>query len=213
MIPVVAPARAAIPSDTAWLEGKLTDLRHLVQAACSRPQSRLGMDFYREHVLVVERFARSLAPLLGARLDIVLPAAVVHDIAAIEDFTRVAEHHILGAQRAETILRDLGFADEQIAAASACVLRHVQPVAPGDGTVEEVCLSNADSLAQMANPSYWLHYAEKVRALDFPAGRDWYLAMVKDRYPKLHPAASDLARPHFLRAVGACQDDQLRSLP
>jgi len=207
MIPAVDLSHSIIPFDRAWLESKLSELRHLVQSVCSGPESQLGMDFYREHVLVVERFVHRLAPLLGARLDIVLPAALLHDISAIEDFTRVAEHHALGAELTAAILRDLGFADDQIVAASSCVRRHVQPVPQHEGTPEEVCLSNADALAQMANPSYWLHYACKVRGLEFPAGRDWYLSMVTDRWPKLHPAASQLARPHFLRATGACQAD------
>jgi len=186
----------------------LTNLYATVEAICARPESRLGPTFYREHVLVVERFARLLAPLLGANLDIVLPAALLHDIAAIEDFSRVAEHHELGAVRAISLLREQGLPEEHIAAVSACIRRHVVPVAQGEGTAEEMCLSNADALAQMANPSYWLHYAHRARGLEFPAGRDWYLALVKDRWPRLHPAVRDLARPHYLRAVGACVDDR-----
>ena len=186
----------------------ISNLHSLVESACARPESRLGLDFYREHILVVERFACRLAPILGARLDIVLPAALLHDLAAIEDFSRVAEHHELGAARATSILRELGLPEDHVLAASACVRRHVLPIAQGEGTAEEVCLSNADALAQMANPSYFLHYAREARALHFPAGRDWYLALVKHRWPRLHPAVADLARPHYLRALGACVDDR-----
>jgi hypothetical protein len=39
----------------------------------------------------------------------VVGPALLHDLAAIEDFSRVAEHHELGAPRATTILRELGF--------------------------------------------------------------------------------------------------------
>ncbi len=185
----------------------ISHLHSVIEKACARPETRLGLDFYREHVLVVERFVCRLAPILGASLDIVLPAALLHDIAAVEDFSRVADHHELGAVRAMSILRDQGLAEDRVTAVGACIRRHVLPVAQGEGTAEEVCLSNADALAQMANPSYWLHYAHWARALEFPAGRDWYLSLVKDRWPRLHPAALDLGRPHYLRAVGACSDD------
>jgi hypothetical protein len=107
-----------------------------------------------------------------------------------------------------SILREHGLPEDAIAAVSSCIRRHVMPVAQGEGTAEEVCLSNADALAQMANPAYWLHYAQQVRALEFPTGRDWYLSLVKARWPRLHPAVRDLARPHYVRAVGACLDDR-----
>jgi uncharacterized protein len=198
---------AALPG-TGDLEGSLSRLRAIVEAACKQPGSRLSLSFYQEHVLVVERFVRRLSPLLGARLEVVLPAALLHDIAAIEDFSRVSLHHELGAERATTILRESGFPDRQTSAVAACIRRHVLPVIEGEGTPEEVCLSNADALAQMSTPSYWFHYAHSVRALEFPAGRDWYLAMVKERWPRLHRSVRDLARPHYRRALGACLRDQ-----
>jgi len=203
----IASTPPATPLDTNGLENALSHLRAIVEAACELPGSRLNSGFYREHVLVVERLVRRLAPLLGARLDVVLPAALLHDIAAIEDFSRVSLHHELGAERARTILSEAGFPDWQTGAVAACIRRHVLPVAEGAGTPEEVCLSNADAVAQMTTPSYWLHYAHSVRALEFPAGRDWYLALVKERWPRLHRSLREIARPHYRRALGACLGD------
>jgi len=99
---------APLPEGSPELEAILPTLRGLVETACRHPGSRMGHDFFREHVLVVEAFSRRLAPLFGANLDIVLPAAILHDIAAIEDFSRVAEHHTLGALRTAEMLREHG---------------------------------------------------------------------------------------------------------
>ena len=193
------------------VDGFLPSLRPLVEAASRAPECRLAPGFFREHVLVVERFARRLAPLFGADLAVVVPAAILHDIAALEDFSRVAEHHELGAVRAAGILRAHGLDEGRIGRVASCIRAHVRPVPP-DGRAEEACLSHADALAQMANPSYWLDYARTTRGLAFPGGRDWYAGMVADRWEALSENVKDVARPHYLRAVGACMDD-LGELP
>lgn len=189
----------------------LPALRSLVEAASRAPECRLAPGFFREHVLVVERFVRRLAPLFGADPAVVVPAAILHDIAATEDFTRVAEHHELGAERAAGILRAHGLDEGRIGRIASCIRAHVRPVAISCGP-EEACLSHADALAQMANPSYWLDYARVTRSLAFPHGRDWYAGMVGDRWEALSEDVRDMARPHYMRAVGACMDD-LGELP
>ncbi len=178
--------------------------RQLVETACLR--SIMGGDFFSEHVLMVERFVRRLARGLGAHLDVVVAAAVLHDLAAIEDFSRVSEHHSLGAARAREILAGVSCVD--VDAVAACIVRHTTPVRQGDGSADEVCLSNADALAQLANPAYWLHYAHKVRGLPFHAARDWYRSLVESRWDLLDESARELGRPLVARARGACQTDE-----
>lgn len=188
------------------VDGFLPSLRLLVEAASRAPACRLAPGFFREHVQVVERFVRRLAPRFGADLAVVVPAAILHDIAALEDFSRVAEHHEQGAVRAAVILRAHGLDEERIGRIASCIRAHVRPVPPEDGA-EEACLSHADALAQMSNPSYWLDYARTTRGLAFPDGRDWYAGMVGDRWEVLSENVKEVARPHYLRAVGACIDD------
>lgn len=191
------------------IEAVLPDLRALVETACLHPECRVGASFFREHVLVVERFVRRLAPLFGADASVVVPAAILHDIAAIRDFARVAEHHELGAEMADGILAGHGFDAEFRGRVASCIRAHVRPVASG---AEEACLSHADALAQMANPSYWISYAREARGLGFPQGRDWYAALVEDRWVALSETVKEVARPHRQRAAGACADD-LREEP
>lgn len=187
----------------------LPALRDRVECLGARPGSRIGPLFFAEHVLVVERFVRRLAPLFGADIDVVVPAAILHDVAAMEDFSRVGEHHVLGAERAGEILRSHGFDAVRIARIQACIRRHVRPVSPDEGTPEEACLSHADAMAQMANPSYWLHYGREVRGMDFGNSRRWYLDHVLDRWSSMSESVKEIASPHCERAIGACLDDRL----
>jgi hypothetical protein len=165
----------------------------------------MGAEFPTEHVASVESFVRRLAPLLDANLDVVLPAAILHDVSAIEDFANLSRHHELGARRAVSLLRDAGFPAELLPAVAECILRHPQPVPRSEGCPDVVCLSHADAFAQLANPSYWLYYAHVVRGFPFTEARAWYLSLVQDRWQRLDPALKEMARPHYLRALGACK--------
>lgn len=192
---------------------RLAALRHQVRDLCLAPGNRMGADFFREHVELVEYFALCVAPIFQADLAVVLPAAILHDIAAIEDFSQVAEHHLRGARRAAGTLADFGFPSGTVQAASRCIELHLVPVDPGAHGPEAACLSHADALAQMANPAFWLHYAGKVRGLDFAQGRDWYRALLDDRFSRMTDSVKPIATPFFERARGACRDayEHLRS--
>lgn len=203
-VPAVPSGNASLPEGSPGLEVLLPALRGLVEATCRDPGSRMGNDFFRQHVLVVEGFCRQLAPLFGADLDIVLPAAILHDIAAIEDFSRVAEHHTLGAVRIAEILREHGFGAERIGRIAACAQLHLVPVPPEEHGPEAACLSHADALSQMARPAYWLHYAGKVRGLGFEEGREWYRSLVEDRFSRLTDSVMPLATALRCKALEAC---------
>ncbi|MBN1347109.1 MAG: hypothetical protein JXQ73_30740 [Phycisphaerae bacterium] len=62
---------------------------------------------------------------------------------------------------------------------------HSSPVPLGGGTPEAVCLSNADAMAQITQPAYWLYYAFVVRRWDFEAGTQWYRQRVEDHWDRL----------------------------
>ena len=181
-------------------------LRDLVRDLCGNPANRMGTAFFREHVELVEAFGRRLAPLFGAHLEVVVPAAILHDIDAIEDFSRVAEHHLRGARRAVGILADLGYPTATCDAVARCIEAHLVPVPPTSHGPEAACLSHADALAQMANPAFWIHYAGAVRSLDFAAGRDWYRTILDDRWNRMTDSVKPIARPFLERAREACRD-------
>ena len=193
------------PRGTSLPDG-LDGLRRRIRDLCLAPENRMGPDFYEEHVELVERYARRIAPLLGADLDVVVPAAILHDVAAIEDFSRVSEHHELGAVRAREILLEEGFAEPLALRVSECCRHHVFPVDPALHGPDAACLSHADALAQMANPPFWIHYAGKVRGLDFRAGIDWYRALLHDRTERMTESVKPVARPLLERGLDICRD-------
>lgn len=202
---LVPPISASASPD---LEARLPALRALMEERCGRPESRPGPGFFSQHVLVVEAWCRRLAPLFGADLDVVLPAALLHDIAAVEDFSRVAEHHVLGALRAGEVLRAHGFPTDLATKACACMELHVLPLDPGAHGAEAACLSHADALAQLERPLFWLDYAGRARSLDPEAARAWYAALVEDRAGRLSAPVAEIAAPLVARALKSVHPEE-----
>jgi len=171
--------------------------RELIQQKCNEPANRFGPAFYERHILLVERFALQLAASLGADRDILLAAVYLHDLAAVLDFSCLAAHAERGAELAGEILERDGNGRDWIEAVQAAIRTHSAPLGLGEGTPEQICLSNADGLAQLADPVYWLYYIFSVRGFDHASGRKWYSERVNSVWGKLVPQARELAVPYY----------------
>ncbi len=86
----------------------------------------------------------------------------------------VPTHHLDSARISRDLLRERGWPAHIVDAACRCIASHSAPVAPGDGSVEEVCVSNADVMAQLARPAYWFFYLHRVRGFDHDEGLAWW---------------------------------------
>jgi uncharacterized protein len=177
----------------------------LVRAGCAGEANRFGPAFLEEHVLEVVARCRALAPRLGADPEVVELAAWLHDLAAIRDLSCVPTHHLEGARLARALLVERGAPAALADAVARTCAAHTSPVAPGQGTAEEVCLSNADVLAQLARPAYWFFYLHRVRGLGQADALAWWRGRLRAA-EALSPEARALGaadRAALLRLLGA----------
>jgi hypothetical protein len=70
-------------------------------------------------------------------------------------------------------------------------------VAPGQGTVEEVCISNADAASQIMMMGYWLHYAFVVKHMDYKAGLKWYMDKIDSHWNGMVEEAKAIAEEAY----------------
>ena len=78
-------------------------------------------------------------------------------------------------------------------------------MAPGQGTPEQVCLSNADVLSHLARPAYWTHYLYGVRGMEYEQGLAWLRGRAGPAFEALTPEARALGaadREALLRVIG-----------
>ncbi len=175
----------------------LDQIRGEVWMACQQAGNVLTPGFYDAHLALVARYGLELADTLGADREIVELAAWLHDISAVLDFTTLPEHAEASARRAATMLADHGYPDARVAAVADAVRRHTRPLQLAEGTPEEVALSNADAMAQIAAPEYWLYFAFRIRNLGYAEGRAWYEAMMRRNWEAIVPQARAILEPRY----------------
>ncbi len=178
----------------------LEQIRSLMKDICSRGAGPFDTAFYEKHICVMAQIADTLAQTFHADREIVGLAAYLHDISAIEDYASVAKHHILGGERAEEILSSLEYPAGRIAAVRQCILTHSSPLAPGQGTLEEVSISNADAASQIMMPGYWLHYAFTAKRLGYEKGLSWYVNGMDSHWNTMAEEAKAIAAEAYQAA-------------
>ncbi len=171
-----------------------------VREECLAPANRFGAAFFAEHLQLATRLALELAPRLGADPLVLSLAGPLHDLAAVRDLSTLPDHARRSAELARAILAAEGVAPALVEAVVRCVETHSAPVAPGQGTPEQVCLSNADVLSHLARPMYWAYYLYRVRGLEYAQGLAWLRARMGPAFEALTPEA---------RALGAADREAL----
>lgn len=178
----------------------LEQIQSLIKDVCSRGAGPFDTAFYEKHICVMAQIADTLAQAFHADRETVGLASYLHDISAIEDYGSVAKHHILGGERAGEILSSLGYPAGRIAAVRQCILTHSSPLAPGQGTWEEVCISNADAASQIMMPGYWLHYAFTAKRLNYENGLAWYTKAIDSHWHSMVEEAKAIAAEAYQAA-------------
>ncbi|WP_102399124.1 HD domain-containing protein [Haloimpatiens massiliensis] len=84
-----------------------------------------------------------------ADLEVLIPAALLHDIARVEeskDKTGKVDHAILGSEIAEGILKNLQYEEEKIESIKHCIVAHRFRTGNEPNTIEAKILFDADKL-------------------------------------------------------------------
>jgi len=184
----------------------LAEVRAQVRDECSREGNRLGVAFFDQHLERVVDYALRLAPALQADPLQVELAAWLHDLSAVRDFTTLPVHAEESARIARTLLAEQGWPAHLIDGVAAAIATHSAPVALGQGTPEQVCLSCADVMSQLARPIYWCFYLYQVRGLPFGEGQAWLRQRAGAIFEALPSAARELVaeeRAAVARLIGA----------
>jgi uncharacterized protein len=171
----------------------ITDhIKELVKGECDKKQNELGSAFFEQHIMLVKEYACRLADILGADREIVELSSYLHDISAVIDISTLSRHSDLSAEAAEIMLKDMLYEPDRIEAIKKVIKSHSAPMKIGEGTLEEICVSNADAISQIVNPSYWLYFAFSIRKMGYEQGLAWYKQKVSMNMEGLIQQAKDM---------------------
>lgn len=127
-----------------YIDKKYEDILEIVQNRLTCSAHNL------DHILRVHNLCLLLARYEeDVDLDVLIPAALLHDIARVEeseDKTGEVDHAILGSEIAENILTDLEYEDEKIAGIKHCIATHRFRTGNEPETIEAKILFDADKL-------------------------------------------------------------------
>ncbi|MCX7772965.1 MAG: HD domain-containing protein [Clostridia bacterium] len=150
-------------------------IREYVKEECSK--SEAFRELYENHILIVAKYGVQLADLLGADAEAVELAAYLHDFSAVLDFEHINDHAIKGSKMADTLLRQFNYKEEKIQLVKQAIAHHSKPLKLNEGSLEAVCLSNADAMSQIAKPYFWLYFNFAVKKRSYEDGikeyRQW----------------------------------------
>jgi len=176
-----------------------TEIRSYAAEQCRRESNALSPAFFEEHILPVADYGVRLARQLGADPEIVEISAYLHDISAVVDLRSMPEHPRLSAEASGSLLAQMAYPSDSIRKVERCILTHSSPLQIGEGSLEEVCLSNADAVSQIARLPYWLFFAFSIRRLGFCEGTEWLRNRVETNWRALiEPARALVEREYAL---------------
>ncbi len=178
----------------------VNQIRNYVYEQCKRENNRLSPAFFDQHILPVADYGLRMAGLLGADCEIVEIAAYLHDLSAVQDLQSIPVHHRLSAELAGALLVGWDYPADSTERVKQCILTHSTPLQIGEGSLEDVCLSNADAMALIAELPYWFFFAFVVRKLSFSEGREWLRGKVEMNWNALIEPARALIQAEYALA-------------
>ncbi|KKQ32264.1 MAG: Metal-dependent phosphohydrolase HD sub domain protein [candidate division TM6 bacterium GW2011_GWF2_37_49] len=175
----------------------INSIETLVRDACMRKTNAFGQGIWTHHIVFVVKYSKMLAQMLGADQEIVEIASLLHDYAGIKDFACSEEHHIHGAQEAETILKAFNYPDDKIEKVKQCVLSHRGSVVIQKNSPEEICVASADAMAHIDQIASLLYAAFNERGKSIEDGKTWVREKLKRSWNKLCPEAQDIVKHKY----------------
>lgn len=168
-----------------------------VKRRCMLPSNTYGIGAWDHHIELVYKIATDNCSLYNANYDIVALASLLHDIASVTDKEFTEEHHIIGADIADELLRKYELTEEQIDLIKKCILNHRGSRLVDKTTPEEICVADADAMAHFYSVPSLLRmvYVEKNMSID--DGAEFVYNKLERSYNKLSEKGKEIITPHY----------------
>lgn len=178
-------------------EELIQSISNIVQEAYKKETNVFGYGGWTHHVTAVVKYSKLMAERLGADEEIVEIAALLHDYAAVKDYSMYKEHHIYGAVEAERILKEFNYPEEKMDIVKECIIQHRGSVPLERTTKESECLASADAMAHIDQVPSLLHLAYCNKGMGISEGADWVSKKLERSFNKLCPEAKEIIKDKY----------------
>ncbi len=168
-------------------------LSEFVKQACMAEKNVHGYGIWENHICPMIPIGNALSELHGADAEVVRIAILLHDLASIEDYSKSADHHIHGAQRAKQLLQEADYPSDKIELVAESILHHRGSVLMQKKTPEERCLADADAVAHISDLPSLFFLAYEKKGLGLEEGKAWVKKKIMRDWQKM----SEIARQSY----------------
>lgn len=168
-----------------------------VKNRCCLPSNAYGIRAWDHHIELVYKIAINVCKEYGASHDIVALAALLHDVASVTDKKFTEQHHIIGAEIAEELLKEYGVPKADVEKIKLCILNHRGSKLVEKTSAEEICVADADAMAHFYSVPSLLKmvYVEKKMSID--EGAEFVLNKLQRSYNKLSSKGKKLVEAQY----------------
>lgn len=177
-----------------------------VESACRSRRNVFGYGIWSHHILSVVEYAKMLAVELGADVEVVQLAALLHDYAGVVDYANYKNHHIVGMELAEDLLDRYGYPLDKIEQVKDCIYSHRGSVRVEKNSIEEICVSDADAIAHIVNVPSLLYLAYQRKNMSIGEGAEWVSQKLERSFNKLSVHGRNLIETKYLSSKELLQD-------
>lgn len=156
-----------------------------VEDKCKGKNNIFGYGIWSHHIVSVVKYAKLLAKEIGADIEVVEIASLLHDYAGIKDYAKHGEHHIYGAIEAEIMLKKFNYPNDKIEKVKDCIISHRGSIKIEKKSKEAVCVANADAMAHIENVPSLLYFAYCEKGLGIDKGVEWVSKKIERSWNKL----------------------------
>lgn len=168
-----------------------------VKTRCYAPTNAYGTGAWDHHIEVVYKLAIKNCEQYHANHDIVALAALLHDVASVTNKDYTEQHHIIGAQIAEDILKKYDLDKESLELIKTCILNHRGSVLMERNTPEEVCIADSDAMAHFYSIPSLLQMVYVEKHMEIDEGSEFVLHKLDRSYNKLSPRGKENILPQY----------------
>ena len=177
-------------------EDILRDLQREIYDRCQKESNKFGIGCY-YHIVAVVKNAEILAGKYGADKEVVMIAAWLHDIASITDYSLYELHHVHGAKMAFDILKKYDYDSQKIYLVQECIRNHRGSINLTKGTLEELCVADADAISHFDSVPSLLYLAYVERKMDIEQGAQFVRKKLERSYNKLSDESKEIYKVKY----------------
>lgn len=181
------------------VENIIEEIRKFVEEECRKPTNSYGYELHKNHIVLVENYAKKLAKKTGVDEEVIILAALLHDVGSAVSGRE--DHQITGVNIAEEKLKEFNYPKEKIEIIKKCILNHRGSINNYRESKEEQIIVDADSMVAFDSLSDLFGAAYICETKNKDEAKISVRNKLINKWNQLSPDAKEIVKPKYDAAM------------